>query len=74
MIFLYNTGVNLVSFLVLSRYGVINLSFYVVSHTESRGGDGVINYMQRCCWHREGQRCSVQLRDDSWGKRFVYNL
>lgn len=38
MIFLYNMGANLVSFLVLSRYGVINLSFYVVSHTESRGG------------------------------------
>ena len=36
--------------------------------------DGVINYKQRCEWHKEGQRCSVRLPDNSWGKRFTYKL
>ena len=30
--------------------------------------------LRRCEWHKEGQRCSVQLSDDSWDKRFVYKL
>ena len=30
--------------------------------------------LRRCEWHNEGQRCSVQLRDDSWDKRFTYKL
>ena len=30
--------------------------------------------LRRCEWHNEEQRCSVQLRDDAWDKRFVYNL
>ena len=30
--------------------------------------------LRRWRWHKEGQRCSVQLRDDSWDKRFVYKL
>jgi len=31
-------GADLVSFLVLPRYGVINKSSYVISHTELRRG------------------------------------
>ena len=30
--------------------------------------------LRRCEWHKEGQRCSVQLCDASWGKRFTYKL
>ena len=30
--------------------------------------------LRRWRWHNEGQRCSVQIRDDSWDKRFVYKL
>ena len=30
--------------------------------------------LRRWRWHKEQQRCSVQLRDDSWDKRFVYKL
>ena len=30
--------------------------------------------LRRCEWHNEGQRCSVQLPDDSWDKRFTYKL
>ena len=30
--------------------------------------------LRRCEWHKEGQRFSVQLCDDSWDKRFVYKL
>ena len=30
--------------------------------------------LRRCEWHKEGQRCSVQLSDNSWDKRFTYKL
>ena len=30
--------------------------------------------LQRCEWYKEGQRCSVQLPDNSWDKRFTYKL
>ena len=30
--------------------------------------------LRRCEWHKEGQRCSVQLPDVLWGKRFTYKL
>lgn len=30
--------------------------------------------LRRCEWHNEGQRCSVQLPDNSWDKRFTYKL
>ena len=30
--------------------------------------------LRRWRWHKEGQRFSVQLRDDSWDKRFVYKV
>ena len=30
--------------------------------------------LRRCEWLNEGQRCSVQLPDNSWGKRFTYKL
>ena len=30
--------------------------------------------LRRGEWHNEGQRCSVQLSDNSWDKRFTYKL
>ena len=30
--------------------------------------------LRRWRWHKEGQRCSVQIRDNFWDKRFVYKL
>lgn len=30
--------------------------------------------LRRYEWHNEGQRCSVQLPDALWGKRFTYKL
>ena len=45
-----------------------NKSHRVTEGTEVRG------MLRRWRWHNEGQRCSVQIRDDSWDKRFVYKL
>ena len=30
--------------------------------------------LRRCEWHKEQRRCSVQLPDNSWDKRFTYKL
>ena len=30
--------------------------------------------LRRCEWYKEGQRCSVQLPDALWDKRFTYKL
>lgn len=44
------------------------MSHRVTEGTEVRG------MLRRCEWHKEGQRCSVQLSDNSWDKRFTYKL
>ena len=45
-----------------------NKSHRVTEGTEVRG------MLRRWRWHKEGQRCSVQLCDASWDKRFTYKL
>ena len=30
--------------------------------------------LRRCEWHKEQRRCSVQLPNNSWDKRFTYKL
>ena len=45
-----------------------NKSHRVTEGTEVRG------MLRRWRWHNEGQRCSVQLCDASWDKRFTYKL
>lgn len=43
------------------------------SHRVTEGAE-VRVMLRRCEWHKEGQRCSVQLPDALWGKRFTYKL
>ena len=42
-------------------------------HTESRR-DGGNAMLQRCRRHKERRRCSVQILDNFWDKRFGYKL
>lgn len=45
-----------------------NKSHRVTERTEVRV------MLRRCEWHKEQRRCSVQLPDNSWDKRFTYKL
>ena len=45
-----------------------NQSHRVTERTEVRV------MLRRCEWHKEQRRCSVQLCDASWDKRFTYKL
>ena len=43
------------------------------SHRVTEGTE-VRVMLRRCEWYKEGQRCSVQLPDALWDKRFTYKL
>ena len=58
-------------FLVLPKYGVLNLKSYIIG-TRSHGGDGGNAMSRRCRRHKERRRCSVQILDNDFGLNALY--